>query len=74
MKRVLITGAAGSIVSRLRETPRGEHLLWLSDVDPVSELAAREEFPAADTSDAGYHCVSNVYLYPCPDRPIYWQA
>ncbi len=53
MKRVLITGAAGSIGSFLRGTLRGKYLLRLSDVNPISKLADGEEFVAADITDAG---------------------
>ena len=53
MKRVLITGAAGGIGSRLRETLRGKYLLRLSDIDPISKLVEGEEFVAADVTDAG---------------------
>lgn len=53
MKRVLITGAAGSIGSYLRETLRGKYLLRLSDVNPISKLADGEEFVTADVTDAG---------------------
>ncbi len=53
MKRVLITGAAGSVGSHLRETLRGKYLLRLSDVVPISKLAHGEEFVAADVTDAG---------------------
>lgn len=52
MKRVLMTGAAGSIGSYLRETLRGKYLLRLSDVNPISELSDGEEFVAADVTDA----------------------
>jgi uronate dehydrogenase len=51
MKRVLITGAAGSIGSYLRETLRGRYLLRLSDVRPIDSLADGEEFVAADVTD-----------------------
>lgn len=52
MKRVLMTGAAGSIGSYLRETLRGKYLLRLSDVKPIGVLAEGEEFVAADVTDA----------------------
>jgi len=52
MKRLLITGAAGSIGSFLRETLRGKYRLRLSDVTPVSTLVEGEEFVAADVTDA----------------------
>lgn len=52
MKRVLITGAAGSIGTYLRNTLRGKYLLRLCDVVPLAELDAGEEFVAADVTDA----------------------
>ena len=52
MNRLLITGAAGSIGSCLRETLRGKYLLRLSDVNPISTLAVGEEFVATDVTDA----------------------
>lgn len=51
MKRILITGAAGSIGSYLRETLRGKYRLRLSDVRPIETLADGEEFLAADVRD-----------------------
>lgn len=52
MKRVLITGAAGSIGSYLRQTMGGSYLLRLSDVSEISGLGEGEEFVAADVRDA----------------------
>jgi uronate dehydrogenase len=52
MKRVLITGAAGSIGSYLRGTLRGKYLLRLSDVQNIETLAEGEEFVAADVTDS----------------------
>ena len=52
MKRILITGAAGSIGTYLRETLRDKYLLRLSDVNAISNLADDEEFVAADVTDA----------------------
>ena len=52
MKRILITGAAGSIGTYLRETLRGKYVLRLCDVNAISSLADGEEFVAADVTDA----------------------
>lgn len=52
MKRVLITGAAGSIGTFLRQSLRGKYRLRLCDVAPVTALAEGEEFVAADVTDA----------------------
>jgi len=52
MKRVLITGAAGSIGTFLRQTLRGKYRLRLCDVAPVTALAEGEEFVTADVTDA----------------------
>ncbi|MDX1434563.1 MAG: NAD(P)-dependent oxidoreductase, partial [Gammaproteobacteria bacterium] len=53
MKRLLITGAAGDIGSRLRVTMAGRYRLRLSDRRPITDLGANEEFVAADLTDAG---------------------
>ena len=52
MKRILVTGAAGSIGTYLRGTLRGRYRLRLSDIRPVAALAEGEEFVAADVTDA----------------------
>lgn len=52
MKRILITGAAGSLGSYLRGTLRGKYVLRLSDVQPIRDLAQGEEFAAVDVTDA----------------------
>jgi uronate dehydrogenase len=51
MKRVLITGAAGSIGSYLRKTLRGKYRLRLCDVNAISALGDGEEFITADVTD-----------------------
>ncbi|HEX4407551.1 MAG TPA: NAD(P)-dependent oxidoreductase [Xanthobacteraceae bacterium] len=52
MKSVLITGAAGGIGSRLRKLLRGVYPhIRISDVRTPSDLAADEEFIAAELSD-----------------------
>jgi uronate dehydrogenase len=48
VKTVLITGAAGDVGSHLRRELAGRYRLRLSDVKPVTGLAALEEFVAAD--------------------------
>ena len=53
MKRVLITGAAGSIGTYLRDTLHGRYRLRLSDLKSVADLREGEEFVAADVRDAG---------------------
>ena len=52
MKNVLITGAAGGIGSRLRQLLKGvyPHIRW-SDIQTPADLAADEEFMAADLAD-----------------------
>lgn len=51
MKRVLITGALGSVGTFLREQLRDRYLLRLADVGTPTALAAGEEFVAADVTD-----------------------
>jgi uronate dehydrogenase len=48
MKTILITGAAGDVGSHLRRELAGRYRLRLSDRRPVGDLAASEEFVAAD--------------------------
>ncbi len=48
MKTVLITGAAGDVGSHLRRELAGRYKLRLSDVKPMTDLAAGEEFMCAD--------------------------
>lgn len=48
MKTVLITGAAGDVASHLRRELAGRYRLRLSDVKPIANLAAGEEFMRAD--------------------------
>jgi len=52
MKRILITGAAGSIGTFLRKTLRGKYFLRLSDIKPIASLSDGEEFFDADVTDA----------------------
>jgi uronate dehydrogenase len=51
MQNVLITGAAGDIGTRLRKLLRGVYRLRLSDIRMPADLAADEEFIAADLAD-----------------------
>ncbi len=52
MNRILITGAAGAIGTALRAGLAGAYpLLRLTDVRPVAELAAGQEFVQADLTD-----------------------
>ena len=52
MKKILITGAAGGIGTRLRQLLKGVYpsILW-SDIRKPDDLAADEKFMAADLSD-----------------------
>lgn len=50
-KTVLITGAAGGVAGYLRRELGTTYRLMLSDVRPVEELRAHEEFRAADLGD-----------------------
>lgn len=52
MKRVLITGAAGAIGSTLRAGLAGaDPLLRLTDIKPVADLSAGQEFALADLTN-----------------------
>lgn len=51
MRKILITGAAGGIGGRLRQEFRGRYALRLSDIKPIADLAAGEEFVPADMAD-----------------------
>jgi len=54
MQRVLLTGAAGGIGTRLRKLlPQHYPSLRLSDLKTPADLGAKEEFVAADLSDLG---------------------
>jgi uronate dehydrogenase len=48
MKKILITGAAGDVGSHLRRELAGRYALRLSDIRPVGNLAAGEEFIRGD--------------------------
>ena len=52
MQNILVTGAAGGIGSRLRQLLKGvyPHIRW-SDIQTPSDVAADEEFMAADLAD-----------------------
>ena len=50
MKTVLITGAAGDVGTHLRRELAGRYKLRLSDMKPIANLAAGEEFVRADIS------------------------
>src|SRR5262245_27854087 len=51
MKTVLVTGAAGKISGALRPFLRDKYRLRLSDLRPVSDLDADEEYVSADLTD-----------------------
>ncbi|HKA45157.1 MAG TPA: NAD(P)-dependent oxidoreductase [Burkholderiales bacterium] len=48
MKKILITGAAGDIGGHLRRELKGRYALRLSDIRPVRNLVAGEEFVPGD--------------------------
>src|SRR5439155_154088 len=48
MKKILITGAAGDVGSHLRRELAGRYALRLSDIRPIRNLAAGEEFMRGD--------------------------
>ena len=50
MKTILITGAAGDVGSHLRRELAGKYNLLLSDIKPVSALAAGEKFLRGDVA------------------------
>ncbi|MEP7070692.1 MAG: NAD(P)-dependent oxidoreductase [Usitatibacter sp.] len=50
MKTVLITGAAGDVGTHLRRELAGRYKLRLSDIHPIGNVAAGEEFIAGDIS------------------------
>lgn len=50
MKRVLITGAAGSVGAHLRRELAGRYALRLSDIKPIKGLAKGERFVRGDVS------------------------
>jgi uronate dehydrogenase len=52
MTAVLITGAAGMIATELRKRLAPRFSLKLTDIQPVGPLTAREQYVAADLSDA----------------------
>ena len=51
MKTILITGAAGGVGAMLRQEFRGRYRLRLSDIAPIGDLSADEEFVQADLAD-----------------------
>ena len=51
MKRILITGAAGSVAGMIRPHLRADYRLRLSDVKPIADLADGEEAAMADLTD-----------------------
>ncbi|MFQ5973915.1 MAG: NAD-dependent epimerase/dehydratase family protein, partial [Alphaproteobacteria bacterium] len=51
MKRILLTGAAGNIGTRLREHLHGKYDLRLTDRAPIGELGEGEAFARADLAD-----------------------
>jgi len=58
MHKILLTGAAGDIGTRLRKLLKGVYSLRLSDIRKPANLGADEEFIAADIAD--YEQVNNV--------------
>jgi len=50
MKSILITGAAGDVGTHLRRELAGKYTLLLSDIKPVSNLAAGETFLRGDVA------------------------
>jgi uronate dehydrogenase len=50
MKTVLITGAAGDVATHLRRELAGRYRFRLSDVKPITDLGAGEEYARADIS------------------------
>jgi uronate dehydrogenase len=48
MKKILVTGAAGDVGGHLRRELAGRYALRLSDIRPVADLAAEEEFIRGD--------------------------
>ena len=48
MKKILVTGAAGDVGGHLRRELAGRYALRLSDIRPVADLAAGEEFICGD--------------------------
>ncbi|MGO9170981.1 MAG: NAD-dependent epimerase/dehydratase family protein [Rhodomicrobium sp.] len=52
MRRILLTGAAGKVGSRLRLLLQPAYDLVLSDIEPPADLGASETFIAADLAEA----------------------
>ena len=75
MNRILITGAAGTIGSALREGLRGRYALRLSDIAPLAPARADEEIVRADLTDLaameaamqGVDCVVHLGAVPGED-------
>jgi uronate dehydrogenase len=51
MQKILITGAAGDVGTRLRKLLKGVYSLRVSDIRKPADLGADEEFVAADLGD-----------------------
>jgi uronate dehydrogenase len=51
MQKILITGAAGDVGTRLRKLLKGVYLLRVSDIRKPADLGADDEFVAADLGD-----------------------
>jgi uronate dehydrogenase len=51
MQKILLTGAAGDVGTRLRKLLKGIYSLRLSDIRKPADLGANEEFIAADLAD-----------------------
>ena len=51
MQKILITGAAGDVGTRLRKLLKGVYSLRVSDIRKPADLDADDEFVAADLGD-----------------------
>jgi len=51
MQKILITGAAGDVGTRLRKLLKGVYSLRVSDIRKPADLGADDEFVAADLGD-----------------------
>ncbi|MGB2594499.1 MAG: NAD-dependent epimerase/dehydratase family protein, partial [Pseudolabrys sp.] len=51
MQKILITGAAGDVGTRLRKLLKGVYSLRVSDIRKPADLAADDDFVAADLGD-----------------------
>ena len=71
MQKILITGAAGDVGTRLRKLLKGVYSLRVSDIRKPADLGADDEFVAADLGDyeqtkqitAGIDGINRVSFY-----------